>query len=166
MDLGAGRLGDCAELFGPDLVDRLQLGVTSRVGDFQLLDTGDPLTDPFAELAHRFTVYVPRGLGGEAFPPTLVRRVVELAKPAHAEATIEVLAPRFVLGEALRVGLTTVVGRYPRGVWLGEAAGGEAAAGGRRLGNDTVLTAGTAEERSPTFRVGTRSRIGASTLID
>lgn len=167
MYLGAGRLGDCAELFGPDLVARLQLGVTSEVGDFQLLDTGDPLTDPFAELAHRFTVYVPKGPAGGSIPLALIRRVVELAKPAHAEATIEILEPRFVLGEGLRVGLSTVVGRYPRGVRLDAPRGGEEAGdGGRRLGHDTVLTAGAAEERSPTFRVGTRSRIGASTLID
>lgn len=152
--VGSSRLGDCAELFGPELSARLELDVTSRIGDFQLLDTGDPLTDPQAEFAHRFTVFVPEG--GRTLPRPVIERVIELAKPAHTAATVATVPLRLQLGREARVGLNTVVGRYPAGIREGQ----------NRLGQDTVLTAGPAEERRPTLKVGLRSRIGASTLLD
>ncbi|HSF43583.1 MAG TPA: phage tail protein [Thermoanaerobaculia bacterium] len=154
--VGGARLGDCAELFGPDLVDRLQLGVHSTIGDFQLVDSGDPVGDPFAELAHRFTVYVPRSAACGAAGLAQLRRVVELAKPAHTEGEIELVLPRFAIGLQARVGVNTAVGRWPQGVRTGEG----------RLGQGTVLGPSAAEAAAPTLTVGVRSRIGASTLID
>ncbi len=156
LHLGSARLGDCAELWGADLVDRLQLDESSRIGSFQLIDSGDPVSDPFHHLAHRFTVYVP--LGGAASDELRRRleRIVELAKPAHAEGEVAIVEPLLRIGVQARVGVDTVVGRYPEGVVAGDV----------ELGRGSVLGPSAGEAAPPTLTVGVRSRIGTSTLID
>lgn len=151
---GEGRLGDCSTLFGADLVDRLQIGVHSQVGEFQLVDSGDPASDPFAALAHRFTVYLPQGPRSPGLAQ--LRRLLELAKPAHTEGEVALVAPRFAVGKQARVGVDTAVARWPEGVRAGAGS----------LGRDTVLGPSAAEAAPPTLTVGVRSRIGASTLLD
>ena len=85
-----------------------------------------------------------------------IRQVVELAKPAHTEAAIAVVEPRFRIGLQSFLGLDTVVGRYPDAVVEGEA----------RVGYDSVLGPSPDEAQPPTIRVGIRSRIGSNTVID
>jgi hypothetical protein len=147
------RLGSTSALWGDAIVDRLQLDEYSRIGDFQLLDSGDPLHDPFQHLAHRFTVFMP---GSRTVDPALVEQAVQAAKPAHSEATVAVVGPRLRVGVQAFVGLNTVVGRYPDAVREGEA----------RLGFDAVLGPSDDERDPPTLRVGVRARIGSSTRID
>jgi phage tail-like protein len=154
--VGDATLGDRSALFGDAIVRRLQLDRYSRVGDFQLLDTGDPLHDPFDFFAHQFTVFVPARGACDAGARAAIRQVVELAKPAHAKAAIEFVEPRFRIGTQSLVGLDTVVGRYPDAVVEGEA----------RLGYDSVLGPSPDEAEPPTIRVGIRSRIGSNTVID
>ena len=156
LHLGSARLGDCAELWGADLVERLQLGESSRIGSFQLIDSGDPVSDPFHHLAHRFTVYVPAGRPVGDDERRALRRVVEMAKPAHAEGELAVVEPLLRIGVQARIGVDTVVGRYPEGVAAGET----------ELGRGSVLGPSPGEASPPTFTVGVRSRIGTSTLID
>lgn len=126
------------------------------MGGFQLIDSGDPVSDPFGHLAHRFTVYLPRTAVNCEAARRLVEHVVELAKPAHTEAEIELVEPRLRIGVQARVGVDTVVGLYPEGVVLG----------GDELGRGTVLGPSEDEAAAPTLRLGVRSRIGSSTLID
>jgi phage tail-like protein len=154
--VGDGTLGDRSALYGEAIVRRLQLGDYSRIGEFQLDDTGDPLHDPFNVYAHRFTVFVPGYCARGAGALVAIRRVVELAKPAHTEATVEIVEPRFRIGTQSLLGLDTVVGRYPDAVVEGEA----------RVGYDSVLGPSADEAQPPTIRVGIRSRIGSNTVID
>jgi hypothetical protein len=154
--VGESTLGDRSAVYGAAIVRRLQLGDFSRIGDFQLLDTGDPLHDPFDVYAHRFTVFVPAAGARDAGASAAIRQVVELAKPAHAEATVEIVEPRFRIGMQSLLGLDTVVGRYPDAVVEGEA----------RVGYDSVLGPSADEAQPPTIRVGIRSRIGSNTVID
>jgi phage tail-like protein len=156
LHLGSSGLGDCAELWGADIVDRLQLDAHSRIGDFQLIDSGDPVSDPVGRLAHRFTVYVPMAVAASEEQRQTLRRIVELAKPAHTEGEMVVVEPLLRIGVQSRVGVDTVIGRYPEGVVAGES----------ELGRGTVLGPSRRESSPPTFTVGERSRIGASTLID
>ncbi len=154
--VGSARLGDCAELWGDDLVRRLQLDVSSRIGAFQLIDSGDPTSDPIRHQAHRFTVFVPwRGDVGDEQRRTL-ERIVEMAKPAHTEGAVVMVEPLLRLGVQSRVGVDTVVGRYPEGVVAGDT----------ELGRGSVLGPSEDQSTAPTFTVGVRSRIGSSSLID
>lgn len=153
---GAGpgaRLGDCTELWGPDLTARLQLDEDSNLGEFQLLDTGDPATDPFGRLAHRVSVY----LAADDVRQRALRRIVQQASPAHVEAELVLVEPRLRIGQQARIGVDSQIGDYPAGVVLHHEP---------RLGRGTVLSASPDEAAPPTFRLGARSRIGTSTRID
>ncbi len=156
LELGHGRLGDASRLFGAAAVRRLQLDEHAQIGEFQLIDSGDPLRDPFHQYAHQFTVFVPVACPASSTQRQTIQRIVEMAKPAHALARIEILEPRFELGTRSIVGLDTVLGRYPSGVKTGAT----------RLGQASVLGPSSDEASPPRFRLGKRSRLGRTTLID
>ncbi len=153
--VGDARLGDTSRVFGDAIVRRLRLDQFSRIGEFALVDSDDPLRDPFHALAHQFTVLVPARAARELSAPRL-EEVVALAKPAHAQAYVEVVEPRFRIGTHAFVGLDTVVGAYPDAVVEGAS----------RLRYDAVLGPSADEAAAPRLRVGRRSRIGSSTVID
>ncbi len=154
--LDSGTLGDRAELFGPDLMDRLQVGVHSTIGEFRLIDLGDPRSDPAGLFAHRFTVYAPVADDLSDADRRTIERIIAVSKPAHAEGFLQVVRPRFCIGAQSRVGVNTVVGRYPEGVEIDHS----------QLGEGTVLGPSETDDGPPTMKVGSRSRIGQSTLID
>ncbi len=154
--LNHGRLGDQSALYGSAVVSRLQLNEHSSIGSFSLIDSGDPLHDPFHHYAHQFTVFVPiRGRCGEVEKQT-IERIVEMAKPAHALAGVQIVEPRFRVGTQAFIGLDTVIGHYPQEVKAGRA----------KLGYDTLLGPSEDEGQSPTLRIGSRSRIGSDTQMD
>jgi phage tail-like protein len=154
--LSHARLGDQTALWGAEIVNRLQLNEHDQIGSFQLLDSGDPVRDPFHVYAHQFTVFVPsRACESETQRQTL-ERIVEMAKPAHTLGTVRIVEPRFRIGIQAFVGVDTVIGQYPNRVVEGAA----------RLGYDSVIGPSADEEKPPTMRVGQHTRIGSSTLID
>ena len=154
--LGAARLGDRSALWGDAVVARLQLDRFSRVGSFQLIDSDDPLRDPFHHLAHRFTVFVPLPREASDTETRTLERIVELAKPAHALGVVRVAEPGLRVGIQSFVGVDTLIGRYPDAVTLGDV----------RLRHGTVLGPSYDEAVPPTFRVGVRSRIGSTTGLN
>jgi phage tail-like protein len=153
---GSARLGDDAELWGKAIVPRLQLNEHSRINSFQLIDSGDPLHDPFHVYAHQFTVHVPLPAGDRDTQRRTLERIVEMAKPAHTRGDIEFVEPRMRVGVQALVGVNTVIGCYPDEVVEGES----------RLGRDAVLGPSADEAEPPTMRVGVRGRIGTSTVLD
>lgn len=153
--LNQARLGDQSAVWGAAIINRLQLNEHDRIGEFQLVDSGDPLRDPFHYHAHQFTVFVPLGALSDTQRQTL-QRIVEMAKPAHTLGAVQTIEPRLRVGLQAFVGVDTVIGRYPDKVVEGET----------RLGCDAVLGQSADEAKAPTMRVGIRTRIGSSTLID
>jgi phage tail-like protein len=153
--LDSARLGEQSALWGKTIMNRLQLDENSQIGSFQLLDSGDPLRDPFYKDAHQFTVLVP--LSGQSSPlqQQTLQRIIEMAKPAHTQGYLQIVQPRFRIGTQSLIGIDTVIGRYPDQVIAGEA----------ELGYDTVLGP-SPNDTPPTMRIGTQSRIGSSTLIN
>lgn len=151
---GSARLGD-ARLFGKAVAARLQLEENSTVGDFQLLDTGDPALDAFSEFAHRFSVVLP-GARLSATDRRSVDRIIEAAKPAHTLAQVVEGDGRLIIGKQSFVGVDTVVGRHPCGVELGKQV----------LGKEAVLSPSEEESRPPNWRLGRGARIGAGTVLD
>jgi phage tail-like protein len=150
--LDGASLGNGTVLWGSAASDRLQLGVYSRIGDFQLKDSGDPLTDPFDIHAHRFTVYLPWSAAGELERQT-VQRIIGEAKPAHTQGYLEMVEPLMRVGRQSIVGVNTLIGRYPSGVTLEST----------RLG-ESSLTPSAAEAGAPTLQIG-RSRVGSNTRL-
>jgi phage tail-like protein len=154
---GSSAAGEASVLWGDAVMRRLQLDRFSRIGEFQLLDTGDPLRDPFHRLAHAFTVFVPAPAARRAdVSADTIAAIVQAAKPAHAEGDVVLVEPRFRIGTQARVGLDTIVARPPSGVVEGRA----------RLGVDSVLDVSAEEAEPPALRVGVRARIGSTTVID
>jgi phage tail-like protein len=159
---GHARLGDQTALWGADIVDRLELNVHSQLGTVQLIDTGDPLTDPFANEAHQFTVFVPqRGAAplspqDDALQQQTVQRIIEIAKPAHTLGYLKMTQPRFRIGVQSFIGKDTVVGVYPDQVITGDS----------KLGYDSALSQSRGEQRPPAGRLGEAARIGTTALIN
>lgn len=151
---GSARLGD-ARLFGKAVAARLQLDENSTIGEFQLLDTGEPALDAFSEYAHRFTVVLPGGRLSEADRRS-VDRIIEAAKPAHTLAQVAEGDGRLIIGKQSFVGMDTVIGCPPSGVELGKQV----------LGKETVLSPSEEERRPPSWRLGRSARIGAATVLD
>jgi hypothetical protein len=151
---GSARLGN-SRLFGNAIAARLQLEENSAIGSFQLIDTADPALDAFSEYAHRFTVVIACGAMTE-MERRSVDRIIEMAKPAHTEATVVAGDGRLIIGKQSFVGVDTLIGSYPSGVPLGK----------NKLGKETVLSPSAEEARPPSWRVGGSARIGARTALD
>jgi phage tail-like protein len=162
MNAGGARLGDQSALWGADIVDRLQLDVHAQLDTVQLIDTGDPLTDPFSKEAYQFTVFVPlRGQlstdpQADALTQQTVQRIIEMAKPAHTLGYLQMTRPRFRVGIQAFIGKDTVIGSYPDRIVEGQS----------KLGYDTTLSQSPDEKGPPAMRIGNTTRIGASTLLN
>jgi phage tail-like protein len=162
MRTGGTRLGDNSALWGADIVDRLQLNVHAQLNTVQLIDTGDPLTDPFSKEAHQFTVFLPmRGQmstdpQGDALQLQTVQRIIDMSKPAHTLGYLQMTRPRFRIGIQSFIGKDTVVANYPEEIVDGQS----------KLGYDSVLGQSPEEKASPVMRLGTSTRIGTDTLLN
>ncbi len=152
LELGVGRLGDQAVLWGRRIVNRSQLGEGARVGVTQLKATQDPLRDPFHVYAHRFTVFVPASAGTTPERRRALERLIARERPAHTQANVMYVEPRFRVGYQSMIGLDSVVASVPKeGVTLGETPIGPASALG---GGET------------TAELVDSSRIGTTTVLD
>lgn len=138
----AARLGNGAPLWSASVKRRLQLGVYSTEGEAELVSTGDPERDVFAQYAHRFRVYVPGAWVRTAANERMLRRALDAEKPAQTQYDLCLIEPRFRVGAQSTIGVDTVIGAAPS-LRLGcdcptAAAPGLPPLG--RLGYDTVLS--------------------------
>lgn len=155
MFLGAGRLGDQAMVWGNSIVNRSQFGTNAQVGRSQLVTTPDPYRDPFHVYAHKFSVFVPAARVKAEAERRALSRLINQEKPAHTGFQLELVEPRFRVGVQATIGLDAVVGRYPAGVKLDQAA----------LGRGTVLSEGPHRARGPRMTVGRNARIGETSAL-
>lgn len=159
--LNGARLGDASALWGADIVNRLQLDVHSQVGLVQLVDTGDPLHDPFYKEAYQFTVFVPM-TGAASNDPTqealqkqTLQRIVEMSKPAHTLGYLKMTRPMFRVGVQSYVGMDTMVGAYPVRTVEGQS----------KLGRNSVLSPALGDAGPPDIKIGNSSRLGSAARI-
>ncbi|KRC81832.1 phage tail protein [Sphingomonas sp. Root241] len=150
LALDEAQLDGNAQLWGPDIVRRLQLDEYSEIGRFALVDGDNPLTDPVGAYAHRATLYVPVGEGFGDRDLAAIENVVEAAAPAHVVVDIRLMRPRFIIGCDLLLGVNTVLGRDIRTARADEAVLGE-----------PVVLAGPPEP----FTLGPGLRLGADTIL-
>ena len=150
LTLGETPLDGTAKLWGPEIVRRLELDRYSQIGDFALVDGGDPLTDPIAAFAHRCTLYVPVGENFSDRDAAALDDVIAMATPAHVAVDVKLARPRFVIGCDCLLGVNTVLGRGCETARTDESVLGEdirlagpptafTLGSGMRLGPDTTL---------------------------
>ncbi len=144
--LGKGRLGSDAVLWGETILRRSQLGSTAQTGATRLDVTGNPLTDPFAVAANRFSLFVPARAVATAQLRAQLDRIVAEHRPAGALPIIVPVHPRMRIGVQASIGFDTVVGCWPSGITLDVA----------ELGRATVLPSSNPG--------GVQTRIGTSRL--
>ncbi|MGK7865367.1 phage tail protein [Falsiroseomonas sp. E2-1-a4] len=147
--LGAGRIGDAAELWGAALMGRSQLDRTAQTGVTRLDTTRDPLRDPFHRSAHQVTVFVPAHAVRDRPSRGALDRLLRDNLPAQVQARVEPVHPRMRIGVQASIGFDSVVGCWPSGIALGQAV----------LGRATVLPAAVPPPSLPP-RIGRDARLG------
>jgi phage tail-like protein len=154
--VNSATLGNCSTIFGPEVMQRLEVGVNSCIGDFQLIDYGDPSLDLFNAYAYKFLVVVPRWPGATASDEQALQQIIQLAQPAFTVGQLQWAEPRMRVGLQAFIGVDTVIGKYPLGVIEGEG----------QLGYNTVLGNPSEEKIKPPLRLGRTSRIGCGTRMN
>jgi phage tail-like protein len=155
--MGRGRLGADAELWGRRIVGRSELaGSSPEPGQAQLGVTAlnglpDPLHDPFLVHANKFSLFVPARIRKQDSTRRFLELLVARQTPAHVEADIRYVEPRFRVGVQAMIGLDSVIARTPLGVPLD----------GVRLGQGSILTG---RPRTPDLAVG-QARVGSTTRM-
>lgn len=155
----AGSQGgdDCEPCVGPARAGRhgaASPDESARIGVTQLKTAQDPWRDPFHVYAHKLSVFVPAACVRE---PALARALAQLLKadvPAHVQATLVPVAPRFRIGVQAMLGLDAVIGYRAAPVTLDAM----------KLGRATVLGGADRDGGARALRVGTR-RVGMDTTM-
>jgi phage tail-like protein len=154
--VNSATLGNNSTVFGDAVMKRLEVGVNSTIGGFQLVDYGDPALDLFNAYAYRFQVVVPRRPGASDADEQRLQQIIDMAKPAHTIGTLLWAEPRMRIGLQAFIGVDTVIGQYPVGVIEGQG----------QLGYDTVLGNPSAKGTRAAPRVGQTSRVGSGTVLN
>lgn len=144
LEVGKGRLGDQAVLWGRNIVNRSQLGRGATVGLTQINGTQDPARDSFHVYAHKFTVFVPACAGNTPQKRRSLESLVRREAPAHTLGQIQYVSPRFRIGFQSMIGLDSVVACLPSGVRLNETP----------IGPASVLTGGVDQNKAGSTRIG------------
>jgi phage tail-like protein len=141
-DAGA-MLGSAQPLWSPAAERRFQVGVFDRLGEIELVSTGEPDTDALRHYAHGFRVHVPAELVRTPADEAMLRRAIEAQKPAHATYRLQLTEARLCIGMQSTIGLDTIIAAPGPGTLPCPA---RPDAPGRppyqRLGFDTILAAG------------------------
>jgi phage tail-like protein len=154
--LGVGRLGARAVLWGQRIVNRTQLGASTRAGTTQLITTADPRRDPLHVYAHRFTVFVPACVGRTEAARKSMENLLRSESPAHTRWDVEYVEPRFRIGVQSMIGFDAVVAGLPPGLRLGSGA----------LGVGTLIASATRPGGPAGLRVGRTGRVGTGSQLN
>lgn len=109
LDDAGATLGTGQPLWGAGVERRFQVGVFDRLGEIEVVSTGDPQTDVLRRGAHTFRVYVPAPLLRSAADEAKLNRAIEAQKPAHASYELVLVEPRLAIGVQSTIGLDSVV---------------------------------------------------------
>lgn len=106
----SATLGSAQGLWSPAVERRFQVGVYERLGDIELVSTGDPQTDALRHDAHAFRVLVPAQLVRSPADEAMLRRAIAAQKPAHTTCELVLLEPRLRIGVQSTIALDTIIG--------------------------------------------------------
>ena len=105
-------LGAGTRLWSRDYYQRLQLGVYSRVGYFELTGEPEPDIEPLAWGANEFTVFFDCEPYQVSATQAKVSQAVEQEKPAHTKANYAAVFPRMRVGVQSTLGVDSRIGEY------------------------------------------------------
>jgi hypothetical protein len=126
-------------LWSPSVERRFQVGVFDREGEVEIVSTGQPDEDVFRHYAHAFRVYVPAAWVPTPAGQGLLRRAIDLQRPAHATFSLVLVEPRLRIGDQSTLDLDCVIGgNVPSRLGCADSGAPDNAAGGR-LGYDATL---------------------------
>ena len=146
----SAELDEGSRLWSRNFYKRLQVGVNSRLGSFELTSSPEPAMEPFDWGANQFTVFFPANPRTVSATSARIRRVVDREKPAHALANLCPVFPRMRVGVQATLGVDTVVGEVIPMV-LSKTG---------RLGYDSVLSRSLIESEIRSLGVSPRPSIG------
>jgi phage tail-like protein len=132
------------------------LGESTQLGNFKLGDMDTPRADPFNTHAHRFTVIIPDNYCNNEEKERIIKRVVELWKPAHTQFFLRRVKPGFKVGLQSMIGADTIIAKYPQAV-LGQVS---------RLGKESILSSAPGESGAPGFVLNKTIRLNKDSIID
>jgi phage tail-like protein len=148
-------LNQGARLWSPNFYARLQVGVSSTVGSFQLTNAPTPEAEPYTWGANQFSVLFPTDPYTVSNTAKAVQTVVDREKPAHTQAFLWPIFPRLRVGVQATLGVDAYVGKA-NAIVLGKLA---------TLNYDSVLAPSQRERDiralglSPYPRLGNDARI-------
>ena len=127
-------------LWSPLVERRFQVGVFDREGEVEIVSHGHPDEDVFRHYAHAFRVYVPAAWVATPAAQALLRRAIDLQRPAHTTFSLVMVEPRLRIGDQSTLDLDCVIGGdLPSRLGGCGESGAAAGASGGRLGYDTTL---------------------------
>lgn len=167
LALDHARLSDAAKLWGARIVNRSRLesrtsllagGASdgAQVGVTQLKTSQDPYRDPFHVYAHKLSIFVPAGCVRKPAVARALEALIDAERPAHVEAHLVLVEPRFRVGVQSMLGLDAVIGVRPDPTVLDTM----------RLGRGTVLAGGGQQPGAaqPPQHVGA-VRVGMNSIL-
>jgi phage tail-like protein len=132
------------------------LGVNTELSDFELGDSKEPVSNPFQSHAHEFSILIPSKFLNSEEKERMIRRIVNLWKPAHTRFYLCKIEPGFRVGIQSIIGADTIIGKYSD-VVLAQTS---------TLGREIVLSGGVEEESSPGFILNKDIRVNKGTVIN
>jgi phage tail-like protein len=110
--VSGAALGLGTRLWSRDYYQRLQVGVYSRVGYFDLTGEPEPDIEPLAWGANEFTVFFDCNPYQVSDTQKKVLQAVEQEKPAYTKANYAPVFPRMRVGVQSTLGVDTRIGEY------------------------------------------------------
>jgi len=152
---GSAALGLGTRLWSRDYYRRLQVGVYSRVGYFDLTGEPEPDMEPLAWGANEFTVFFDCDPYQVSSTTQSVSQVVEREKPAYTKANYAPVFPRMRVGVQATLGVDTRVGE-PTPLLLGTTG---------TLDYDSILSCGKTETHLRAQHATLRPQIDVNTRL-
>lgn len=148
-------LGAGTRLWSRDYYRRLQVGVYSRVGYFDLTGEPEPDLEPLAWGANEFTLFFDCDPYQVTATQQKVAQVVEREKPAYTKANYAPVFPRMRVGVQSTLGVDTRIGEYTP-LLLGTTG---------TLDYDSILACGITEDRLRAQHSTLRPRLDSNTRL-
>jgi phage tail-like protein len=152
---GSGGLNEGARLWSPNFHGRLQVGVQSTVGSFQLTNEPSPASEPYSWGANQFSVLFPANPYTVSRDAAAIETVLDREKPAYTQAFLSPIFPRLRVGVQATLGVDAYVGKA-NAMILGKLA---------TLNYDSVLAQSQAARDAEALGLSLSPRLGEDARI-
>jgi phage tail-like protein len=151
----ADGLNEGARLWSRNFYSRLQVGVKSTVGSFQLTNSPIPASEPYDWGANQFSMLFPANPYTVTDTCAAIETVLDREKPAYTEASLCPVYPRLRVGVQATLGIDAYVGKA-NAMILGKLA---------TLSYDSVLARSQADRDVQALGLSLYPRLGEDARI-